>query len=211
MQGDHSLPAAALIKRHNRLSLALATWAAPANGTASSFVMSSVSWAFPSTSPLGLALTDSALRPPSCKEASLAHRSEHVENQGGGALLDGQQGLLGIWVRPSEHCHTRHSRLVECSCANTKQNHQRGHRPPTKLWKFYHTFIVSYCLLDCFAIQGCWGNSPEIIKFSSSALSVHNRNSVVLGSLSLSLFWTWLLEFLNSVWMCLLLWYDHID
>ena len=201
MQGDHSLPAAALIKRHNRLSLALATWAAPANGTASSFVMSSVSWAFPSTSPLGLALTDSALRPPSCKEASLAHRSEHVENQGGGALLDGQQGLLGIWVRPSEHCHTRHSRLVECSCANTKQNHQRGHRPPTKLWKFYHTFIVSYC----------WGNSPEIIKFSSSALSVHNRNSVVLGSLSLSLFWTWLLEFLNSVWMCLLLWYDHID
>ena len=55
--------------------------------------------------------------------------------------------------------HTHHSHLVECSCVNTKHNHQRSYRPPTKLWKFYHIFIISYCLLDCFAIKDCWRNS----------------------------------------------------
>ena len=56
VKNDHRLPATALIKRQNRLFLALAMWLASANGISLFFVMSCVSWALLSTSPLGLAL-----------------------------------------------------------------------------------------------------------------------------------------------------------
>ena len=160
VKNDHRLPATALIKRQNRLFLALAMWLALANGISLSFVMSYVSWALLSTSPLGLALMGL------CPETTILQESQ----SGLQKPTHGEpRWRCSSWqpTGPAGHLskakltlpHTHHGHLVECSCVNTKQNHQRSYRPPTKLWKFYHIFIVSYYLLDCFAIQDCWRNS----------------------------------------------------